>query len=106
MTHESEYEEWKESWRTEYLKWICGFANASGGVLYIGVDDSGKVVGVKNSRKLLEDIPNQVMDKLEIIVEIDLLSEGKLEYVRVSITPSPYPVSYDGKYYLRQGSTN
>lgn len=106
MTYESEYEEWKESWRTEYLKWICGFANASGGVLYIGVDDSGKVVGVKNSRKLLEDIPNQVMDKLEIIVEIDLLSEGKLEYVRVSVTPSPYPVSYDGKYYLRQGSTN
>ena len=20
--------EWKESWRDEYLKWICGFANA------------------------------------------------------------------------------
>ena len=22
--------EWKESWRDEYLKWICGFANAQG----------------------------------------------------------------------------
>lgn len=20
--------EWKESWRDEYIKWICGFANA------------------------------------------------------------------------------
>lgn len=28
--------EWKESWRDEYLKWICGFANAQGGVLEIG----------------------------------------------------------------------
>ena len=28
--------EWKESWRDEYLKWICGFANADGGVLYHG----------------------------------------------------------------------
>ena len=25
--------EWKRSWRDEYLKWICGFANAQGGVL-------------------------------------------------------------------------
>lgn len=23
--------EYKESWRDEYLKWICGFANANGG---------------------------------------------------------------------------
>ncbi len=28
--------EWKESWRDEYLKWICGFANAQGGKIYIG----------------------------------------------------------------------
>jgi hypothetical protein len=25
--------EWKQSWRDEYLKWICGFANAVGGML-------------------------------------------------------------------------
>lgn len=34
-------------WKDEYLKWICGFANAQGGTLYIGKDDNGKVVGVK-----------------------------------------------------------
>ena len=28
--------EWKETWRDEYLKWVCGFANAQGGVLEIG----------------------------------------------------------------------
>ena len=33
--------EWKESWRDEYLKWICGFANANGGKLIIGVNDEG-----------------------------------------------------------------
>lgn len=31
---ETERIEWKESWRDEYLKWICGFAK--GGVLHIG----------------------------------------------------------------------
>ena len=44
--------EWKQSWRKEYLKWICGYANAQGGTLYIGKDDDGNVVGVENSRKL------------------------------------------------------
>lgn len=60
MQSESQNIEYKESWRDEYLKWICGFANAQGGTLYIGVDDDKKVVGVKNSKKLMEDIPNMV----------------------------------------------
>ena len=33
---ESQNIEWKASWRDEYLKWICGFANAQGGKIYIG----------------------------------------------------------------------
>ena len=27
---ESQNIEYKESWRDEYLKWLCGFANAQG----------------------------------------------------------------------------
>ncbi len=30
--------EWKKSWHDDYLKWICGFANAIGGIIYIGKD--------------------------------------------------------------------
>ena len=47
---ESQNIEYKESWRDEYLKWVCGFANAQGGTIYIGVRDDGKVVGVKNAK--------------------------------------------------------
>ena len=43
---ESQNIEWKESWRDEYLKWICGFANAGGGCIYIGVNDEERVIGV------------------------------------------------------------
>ena len=28
--------EFKEIWKDEYLKWICGMANAKGGTIYIG----------------------------------------------------------------------
>lgn len=47
---ESQNIEYKESWRTEYLKWVCGFANAQGGTIYIGIDDAGKIVGVNDVR--------------------------------------------------------
>ena len=47
--NENQNIEWKESWRDEYLKWICGFANATGGKIYIGMNDSGKVVGVADA---------------------------------------------------------
>lgn len=35
QTDESQNTEFKESWRDEYLGWICGFANAQGGRIYI-----------------------------------------------------------------------
>jgi predicted HTH transcriptional regulator len=51
--------EWKESWRDEYLKWICGFANADGAVLDIGRNDRGVVVGLPDAKKLLEELANK-----------------------------------------------
>ena len=54
--------EYKELWRDEYLKWICGFANAQGGTIYIGIDDNGNVIGLNDSKKLMEDIPNKIVN--------------------------------------------
>ncbi len=51
--------EYKQNWRDEYLKWICGFANAQGGKLFIGKNDKGIITGISNAGKLLEDIPNK-----------------------------------------------
>ena len=36
MKKETQTVEFKRSWHDEYLKWICGFANAQGGKLIIG----------------------------------------------------------------------
>ncbi len=63
--------EWKESWRDEYLKRICGFANADGGVLVIGRNDKGTAVGVADARELLEDLPNKIRDVLGIMVDVN-----------------------------------
>ena len=102
---ESQNIEWKESWRDEYLKWICGFANAGGGCIYIGVDDEGKVVGVQNGKRLLEEIPNKIQTNLGFLADVNLLSKNDLEYIEIIVSPSSYPVSYKGEYHFRSGST-
>ena len=71
--------EWKESWRDEYLRWICGFANAGGGTLVIGKTNDGISLGVKDSGKLLEEIPNKVRDILGILVDVNLRHEQAAE---------------------------
>lgn len=97
--------EWKESWRDEYLKWICGFANAQGGKIYIGKRDDGTVIGVSNSKKLLEDIPNKIQNKLGILADVNLLTENGLEYIEIVVNPWAFPVNYNGEYHYRSGST-
>lgn len=97
--------EYKESWRDEYLKWICGFANANGGSIFIGKNDTGKVVGVVGAKKLLEDIPNKVRDILGIIVDVNLHQTEEGDFIEIIVESYPYPVNYKGQYHYRSGST-
>lgn len=102
---ESQNIEWKESWRDEYLKWICGFANAVGGKLYIGMDDEGNVVKVDNVKKLSEDIPNKVRDVLGVVVDVNVLEKDGVEYLEIVVPPYSNPINYKGQYHYRSGST-
>jgi predicted HTH transcriptional regulator len=61
--------EYKESWRDEHLKWVAGFANARGGVICVGKDDDGKTVGIRNSKKLMADIPNKIRNILGVTTD-------------------------------------
>jgi ATP-dependent DNA helicase RecG len=97
--------EWKENWKDEYLKWICGYANASGGSIIIGKKDNGKVVELKNSKKLLEDIPNKVRDILGILVDVNLNSANEGAFIEIIVDAQPFPVNYKGQYHYRSGST-
>ena len=103
--NETQLIEWKASWRDEYLQWLCGFANAQGGVLEIGRDDAGQVVGLGNAARLMEELPNKLRDLLGIVADIDLLQEDGRSYLRIAIEPYPVPISYRGEYHYRSGST-
>lgn len=102
---ESQNIEWKENWRDEYLKWICGFANSEGGKLFIGINDKGVITGINNAQKLLDEIPNKVRNHLGILVEVILNTELDKEYLEVITEAYPFPVNYKGQYHIRSGST-
>lgn len=61
MNKENQNTEYKRIWKDEYLKWVCGFANAQGGKIYIGIGDDMTVFGVSNLHQQLEDIPNKIV---------------------------------------------
>ena len=102
---ESQNTEYKASWRDEYLKWVCGFANAHGGTISIGIDDKGNVVGVENAKKLLEDIPNKIRDTMGIVADVSLRKRRGKDVVEIVVKESDFPVAYRGEYHYRTGST-
>ncbi|RLD59859.1 MAG: transcriptional regulator [Bacteroidetes bacterium] len=97
--------EWKESWRDEYLKWICGFANAKGGKIIIGKNDNGEIVGLAKAKRLMEDIPNKIQTQLGILCDVDLKDEDGKDYIEIDVKPYDVLISYQGKYHYRSGST-
>jgi ATP-dependent DNA helicase RecG len=97
--------EYKQSWHDDYLKWVCGFANAQGGVIFIGKDDNGNVVGIDDSKKLMGDIPNKVRNAMGITVEVNLHEENGNQFIEIVTLPYTVPVSLRGRYYYRSGST-
>ncbi len=97
--------EYKQSWRDEYLKWICGFANAQGGKIFIGIDDRGNLTGVDDYKKLMDDIPNKAVNHLGLVVDVNLRKKEKKHYIEISVPVSTVPISYHGAYHYRSGST-
>jgi ATP-dependent DNA helicase RecG len=103
--HETQNTEFKSSWHGDYLKWICGFANAAGGMIYIGKDDNGKVVGLSNYAKLMEDLPNKIRNAMGIICDVQLHEEDNKNFISIKVNPYSVPVSLRGRFYYRSGST-
>lgn len=98
--------EHKSQWRDEWLQWICGFANNQGGVINIGINDKGQPVGLQKVKKLMEDIPSKIINKLGIVPDVDQLQIDGIDYIKITVLPSNVPILLDGVCYYRSGATN
>ena len=56
---------------------------------------------MENQEKLLEDLPNKILNKIGIIAKVKAFEN----FIEIEVLPYSFPVSYNGKYYYRTGST-
>lgn len=97
--------EFKQSWHDDYLKWVCGFANAQGGIIFIGKNDNGIVVGVDDYKKLMDEIPNKIKNSMGITGEVNLHEATGKYFIEIKTQSYSVPISLIGRYYYRSGST-
>ncbi len=102
----------------EIMKVICGFLNAEGGTLYLGVNNEGVACGLE------DDMPHfkgNSMDSFDLHVrnhifklmgaeanariKVSYPDAGKKTVYAIEIQPSPYPVKLNNICYVRQGSS-
>ncbi len=109
---ESQTVEFKERWpaNSAISKVICSFANTSGGVLTIGVDDGGKVVGL--SKEHLDVLQKRVSESNKAVSPTPLISitdhsidDKRVIAVEVKKAYDQGYHTYEGAIYVRVGST-
>lgn len=95
--------EWKREWKDDNLKEIAGFANASGGILQIGVDDDGTIIGVRDPKDVMKKISDTVAHRLALNPSIDY--DESTGVITVYVEHSLIPVDINGTFYIRSGNT-
>jgi ATP-dependent DNA helicase RecG len=101
---EDQTTEWKAAWHDDHLKVLCGLANAKGGRLLLGYDDTGHALGVCDSKRLLEELPQKTPQILGITPSIQLLPANGFDTLEIRVAASTVPISLRGRYYQRNGS--
>lgn len=115
--HESETIEFKEIYTSGIRKEIVAFANTKGGIIYIGVSDSGEIVGINNADFVMQQLSNTLRDSIRpdisMFTNIELLQEKDKILLKITVnqgTRKPYYLSDKGikpsGVYIRSGTTS
>ena len=108
--------ELKREYTPDIIKSVIAFANTNGGVIYIGVNDAGKVVGVSDADKTSLKISNSIRDSIkpDVTLFVDYQQDsidGKI-IIKVMVqkgTSCPYYLADKGirpaGVYVRQGAS-
>lgn len=96
--------EFKSSFNIEAIEALVAFAKTKGGVVYIGVSDKRKIIGVSLNKETAQHLINEVKCKTApiLIPDVEILDfEGK-QVVALSIQEYPIkPVAVQGRYFKR-----
>ena len=95
------------------LKDIVAFANTAGGMVVVGVEDDGSVLGVSDPLREEERLSSMISDGIEpqLLPEIYAVSHGEQELLVVEVAhhPAPFNLRAEGPergVFVRLGSTS
>ncbi len=95
------------------LKAVVAFANTAGGIILIGVEDDGSIIGLDNPSKDQEKIVNSIANRIKPLLSPDftiITAKGrKVLVIQVDYIPAPYYLVDKGEaggVYVRLGNTN
>jgi len=74
------------------------------GVLYFGINDEGKMVGLTIGKKTIEDITHEIQNNLKPLplkVEIKEIEKENKQIIEVNVEGNDTPYSAYGKFYIR-----
>lgn len=117
MYIEDKYTELKSSLTKEIKKEIVAFANTDGGKIYIGIDDDGKIIGLKNVKEDIEKLSGMIREgiKSDLILYTSIKQEkiDNKDIIIVNIMEEPNKPYYladkglkSSGVYLRYGNTS
>jgi predicted HTH transcriptional regulator len=103
-------------------KSIAGFSNTDGGILFIGVDNDGTAIGLKNDYSLVKNNADgfqlELRDSIKHFLKNNIINDlidirfhkcNAEEICEIIVYPSPVPIimSFDGKeeFYIREGNS-
>jgi ATP-dependent DNA helicase RecG len=106
---ESEKVEFKQGFNDEVIESIVAFANTSGGSVFIGVSDTGKITGASIGKETLQNWTNEIKNKTSPAQVVDITDheiDGKVIcQIRANEFPVK-PVSFKGRYFKRVKNSN
>lgn len=114
MEYESERIEYKQQFVDDIYKEVIAFANTSGGVIYIGIDDQGTPTGIENVDETYTRLTNGIRDAIAPDVTMFVryeLSEHNIIRIEVGEgSYKPYYLKSKGikptGVYVRQGASS
>ena len=110
---ENETVEFKLEYTENIYKEIVAFLNSYSGTIYVGYDDSGKLIGLDNAKMIEEKISNGIVQKItpdcSIFVSVNTNKLDNYEYITINVSKGINIYSLKNKgiikgTYIRNGS--
>ena len=87
LNYENDKTEFKSTVTDKSMKEIVAFANTSGGTIYYGVDDSGRVIGIDDIDAEYGRLTNLIRDSISpditLFLSTEISEQNGMKYIRV-----------------------